>query len=183
MLSPYLVTIALIATLAYTLPDPVYTIHYLRSYRNDLVQNNLGCGKSVVFGTYLYPLGPVDALYALINGHSVGVPGANCNRPATYIKLFGDAQDYSKIEPSMYASLTSTITRTRGTAIIDWKYMSDGPAREKAFVTLQNLITHLRGQNIRFILKAPASFFCARVNNQRFILDQPADEFIIELHG
>ena len=126
MLSPYFITLALIVSLAYPSPEPVYTIHYLRSYRNDLLQTNFGCGKSIVFGTYLYPLGPVDALYVLINGHQVGV-SSSCNRPATYIKLFGDAQDYSKIGPSMYNQLDSVINR--GTVIIDWKHMLDGPAR------------------------------------------------------
>jgi len=183
MLSPYLAILALIATLATALPDPVYTIHYLRSYRNDLLQNNFGCGKSVVYGTYLYPIGPVDALYALMSGHSIGVSVSGCQRPATYMKLFGDAQDYSKIQPAMYSAMTNALNRARGTVIIDWKYMSDGPEREKAFGTLQNLINHFKGKGIKHILKAPASFFCAKIGDKRFILDQQADEFIIELYG
>lgn len=117
MLSSYLAILAIFCITSQALPDPVYTIHYLRSYRHDLVQNNLGCGKSVVYGVYLYPLGAVDALYAHMNGHTVGI-STNCNHPATYMKLFGDAQDYSKIEPSMYSQIDSTISRARATPII-----------------------------------------------------------------
>ena len=46
-------TLAFLTTLALSLPPPVYTIHYVRNYRIDQVQNNFGCGKSIVFGTYL----------------------------------------------------------------------------------------------------------------------------------
>ena len=92
----HLLTFITLLALAAPLPDPVYTIHYIRSYRKDLVQNNFGCGKSIVYGTYLYPIGEVDALYALMNSHVYGF-SANCNRPATYIKMFGDAQDYAQL--------------------------------------------------------------------------------------
>jgi hypothetical protein len=84
---------ALLLILAFTaitvaIPEPTYTIHYVRSYRQDLIESYFGCGKSIVYGTYLHPLGLVDALYALSNSHVYGF-NANCQRKDTYIKLFG----------------------------------------------------------------------------------------------
>ena len=73
---------------AHALPDPVYTIHYVKSYRRDLIENNFGCGKSIVYGTYLHNLGAVDALYALTNSNIYGF-NANCQRKDTYMKIFG----------------------------------------------------------------------------------------------
>lgn len=83
-----LATLALIFSSAAALPEPTYTIHYVRSYRRDLVEANFGCGKSVVYGTYLYPLGTVDALYALTNSYIYGF-NAGCQRKDTYAKIFG----------------------------------------------------------------------------------------------
>lgn len=82
-----------IAVVCSALTEPTYTIHYVRSYRRDLIESYFGCGKSVVYGTYLYPMGLVDALFALSNSHIYGF-NANCQRKDTYIKLFGEAQDY-----------------------------------------------------------------------------------------
>lgn len=79
---------------AQCLPEPVYTVHYVRSYRRDLVDSYFGCGKAIVYGTFLYPMGTVDALYALMNPHVYGI-NANCQRKDTYVKLFGEAQDYA----------------------------------------------------------------------------------------
>ena len=45
-------------------------------------------------------MGPVDALYALMNPHIYGF-SANCQRPRTYLKIFGDAQDYSKVDSNV----------------------------------------------------------------------------------
>lgn len=42
-------------------------------------------------------------------------------------------------------------------------------------MTLQNLVSHFNSKGTKFILKAPASFFCAKVSDKRFILDQPAE--------
>ena len=113
-------TFALLTCLSLTLPNPVYTIHYVRSYRKDLVRNNFGCGKSVVFGTYLYPIGAVDALHGLLNPHEFGF-SAECGRPATYIKLFGDAQNYTKLlklDGQILRSMSQVLDRTRAQTII-----------------------------------------------------------------
>ena len=135
------VVFALSALATLSLPDPVYTIHYVRSYRRDWLEKNFGCGKSVVFGTYLYPLGPVDALYGVINTHQLGLSG--CSRPATYVKLFGDAQDYSKIlniDGQIIRNIGQTLDRIRGETIIDWKYMpEDEDERYLAFQSLKKI--------------------------------------------
>lgn len=73
---------------------PVYTIHYVKSYLNTNIAGNFGCGKSIAYGTYLHPMGLVDAAYKLSNPHMYGF-NANCPRTETFIKIFGDAQDYS----------------------------------------------------------------------------------------
>ncbi len=83
-----LLLLSALVAVALTLPEPIYTIHYLRSYRRDLVDGYFGCGKAIVYGTYLHPLGAVDALYALMNPHVYGI-NANCQRKDTYIKIFG----------------------------------------------------------------------------------------------
>jgi len=108
------------------LPEPVYTVHYVRSYRRDVVENNFGCGKAVAYGTYLYPLGPVDALYALMNGHIYGF-NANCQRKDTYLKLFGEAQDYQQLV-TLGAQTGATVEAGIGRTgvkkvIIEWKYL------------------------------------------------------------
>ena len=121
-----LAILAALLALTSSLPNPVYSIHYLKSYRGDLVSNNFGCGKSIAYGTYVYPLGPVDALYALINSHVYGF-SSNCQRPATYVKLFGDAQDYDillKDTAAVVNHMTQTLRRVpTKNVIIDWKYM------------------------------------------------------------
>ena len=180
-----LVVFALSALAALSLPDPVYTIHYVKSYRRDWLDKNFGCGKSIVFGTYVYPLGPVDALYGVINIHQLGLPG--CSRPATYVKLFGDAQDYSKIlnlDTQIIRNISQSLDRVRGETIIDWKFMPDDEdERYLAFRSLKNIAEKLEEKGHKPIIKAPASYFCAGVKGHKFILDQPAQKFIIELYG
>lgn len=142
----HLLTFITLLALVAPLPEPVYTIHYIKSYRKDLVQNNFGCGKSIVYGTYLYPIGEVDALYALMNSHVYGF-SANCNRPATYIKMFGDAQDYAqlvKADSNRLNSLAQIGNRNRATIIVDWKYLPEGQQREAAFNSLVDIVSHLK---------------------------------------
>lgn len=168
------------------LPDPVYTIHYVRSYRNDLIPNNFGCQKSVVYGVYLYPLGPVDALYALMNSQIYGF-SSGCQRKLTYIKLFGDAQDYSKlmdINESIISQIIQSLTRGGARAvIINWKHFPEGALLEKSRKALEDITKSLKNAGYNVTIKAPASYFCKVVNGKRFILDQPTDEFIMELYG
>lgn len=57
----------LIGLLAKAEAETVYTVHYLRSYREDVVENNFGCSQSILYGTYEFPSGTVDALYVLTN--------------------------------------------------------------------------------------------------------------------
>lgn len=173
-----LALVALIAAYTTALPEPVYTIHYLRSYRNDLIQNYYGCSKAIVYGVYLYPMGPVDAMFALMNPHIYGF-GSNCQRKATYLKLFGDAQDYSKlldINESIMNQISQTLNRANTKSIIiDWKYLPEGSLREKARKTLEDITNSLKNKGFKVIIKAPASYFCLLVGDRKFILDQPAN--------
>ena len=182
----FLAVLTLSVNLAFGLPDPVYTIHYLRNYRSDMVENNFGCRKSIVFGTYIYPLGPVDAVYGLINSHQFGLSRA-CQRPASYIKLFGEAQDYKKItnaNSKITDSISQSLVQVKMPLIVDWKYMpADEDERERAFQDLKNILTGLGQKGHDYLLKAPASYFCALVKGKKFILDQPVKEFIVELYG
>jgi hypothetical protein len=57
----------LIGLLMNAAAETVYTVHYLRSYREDVIESNFGCSKSILYGTYEYPNGAVDALYVLTN--------------------------------------------------------------------------------------------------------------------
>jgi hypothetical protein len=41
----------------------------------------------------------------------------------------------------------------------------------------------LKLKGFSVFLKAPASYFCLSVGGSRYILDQPADNFIAELYG
>jgi hypothetical protein len=187
MKSPLIVVIALICVFATAIPEPVYTIHYVRNYRRDQASDNFGCGKAVVFGTYLHPTGAVDALYTLINANVYNL-SLNCPRKSSYMKLFGDAQDYSKLMQTYTQNLngiSTTASRARVDIIIDWKYLPEGEEREKAFRVLGDIIQNFASKGQKTLLKAPASYFCAQVGTtgKRFILDQAIDYFIMELHG
>jgi len=91
--SIWIVGLLTLFIISFSIPEPTYTIHYLRSYRADQVERNFGCGQSIVYGTFLYPMGPVDALYTLLNSNMYGF-NANCQRKDTYVKIFGTAQNY-----------------------------------------------------------------------------------------
>jgi hypothetical protein len=108
--------------------EPTYTIHYLKSYRSDLVEKNFGCGQSIVYGTYLFPMGPVDALYTLLNANMYGFNG-QCQRKDTYIKLFGSAQNYDLLmdpNPSIVDMIANAVSRSNTKkVIIDWKHLPE----------------------------------------------------------
>ena len=181
-----LAVLTLSAYLGSGLPDPVYTIHYLRNYRSDMMNSNAGCSKSVVFGTYIHPLGPVDAVYGLLNSQQFNIP-KSCQRPASYIKIFGEAQDYKQIinvNEQLINTISQNLNRVKMPLVVDWKYMPEAEEeREKAFQALKNILMGLGQKGHAYLLKAPASYFCALVKGKKFILDQPVKEFIVELYG
>jgi hypothetical protein len=182
-----LLLLAALALLAHALPEPIYTLHYVRSYRRDLVESYFGCGKSVVYGTYLYPLGPVDALYALMNSHVYGF-NANCQRKDTYLKLFGAAQDYAQLI-GLGGQIVSTVEAAVGRTgikklVIDWKYLpEEAGKREEGQKVLVELTAGLQVRGFTVFVKAPASYFCLNVGGKRYILDLPIDNLIVELYG
>lgn len=169
------------------LPEPVYTVHYVRSYRRDLVDSYFGCGKAIVYGTFLHPMGAVDALYALMNPHVYGI-NANCQRKDTYIKLFGEAQDYAeliKLGEQMHTLIENAVGRLGSRkAVLEWKYLpKEADKQEQAKKALGSLVSGLKSKGFSVFLKAPASYFCLNVAGSRYILDQPADNFIAEIYG
>lgn len=173
----------LIATLAVFVspfPDPTYTIHYLRSYRRDVIEQNFGCGHSVVYGTYLHPMGLVDALYMLANSHVYNF-NSNCQRKHTFVKLFGWAQDYEQLSTNT-AQVAEVIANSLNRVgsreiIIDWKYPANGG--DKGFKLLEELATGLQKKAFTVYVKAPASYFCQNAGGKKYILDLPVDNFIV----
>ena len=142
-----LTALALSAYLSLSLQDPVYTIHYVKNYRNDKLQDNFGCKKSVVFGSYTYPLGLIDAAYGLINYHQFGFSVA-CQRPMQYIKIFGEAQDYKQltnVNDQQIKKIGLNLQIVNIPIIVDWKYMPAAEEeRERAFQDLKRILMGLQ---------------------------------------
>jgi hypothetical protein len=44
--------------------------------------------------------------------------------------------------------------------------------------TLEITVNSLKNRGFNVTIKAPASYFCVSVNGKRYILDQPANDFI-----
>ncbi len=169
----------------HAVPEPIYNLHYIKSFRGDQVNKNFGCGKSIVYGTYLYPMGPLDGLYMLLNSYTYGFNG-NCQRNRTFIKLFGHAQDYQEIIKDNNAadSINQQIARANiKDLIIDWSYLPEESSRVKARDTLQKLVEEFKKKGYKVYVKAPASYFCLDVGGKKYILDQPADFLIVKLYG
>jgi hypothetical protein len=181
-LPPTLLLLLSFITLASTLPDPIYTLHYVKSYRRDVVDNNFGCGKSMVYGTYIHPLGAVDGLYTLMNSHIYGFNGV-CQRKDTYIKIFGEAQDFSQLTTQtnvIVDQINGAINRIpTKKLIIDWKYLPEESKREDARRALQEIATGLQTKGFTVFIKAPASYFCLNVGGKKYILDLPINNFIV----
>ena len=69
-------------------------------------------------------------------------------------------------------------------AILEWKYLPSGADKqEEAKKALGSLVSGLKSKGFSVFLKAPASYFCLNVGGTRYILDQPADNFIAEIYG
>lgn len=126
-----LLVICILFSIAFSLPDPVYTIHYLKTFRRDLIEGSFGCGNAIVYGTYLYPKGLVDALYMLASPHVYGF-NSRCQRKETYVKVLGADQDYSKLSAfgNIENQMHDEISRVSATnIIIDWKYLPEESKR------------------------------------------------------
>ena len=48
---------------------------------------------------------------------------------------------------------------------------------------LESTVNSLKNRGFNVSVKAPASYFCLQINSKRYILDQPASDFIVELYG
>jgi hypothetical protein len=75
-----------------------------------------------------------------MNSHTYGF-NSGCQRKSTYVKLFGDAQNYEKLFSSagnVVDQIVNLINRA-GTRniIMDWKYMPEGSLREKGREVLE----------------------------------------------
>jgi hypothetical protein len=126
-----LIILPFILTLILCVSNPdqnfAYSINYVKSFRPDLISKFIGCEeKSVVYGSYLYPSGPMDALYIYL------FPGTyaarfNCPQRDLYVKLFGTAQNYEELlatDPSVVSDkVIREINRMITNYIIDWKYL------------------------------------------------------------
>lgn len=67
--------------------------------------------------------------------------------------------------------------------IIDWKYLPEESKREAALKTLQQLAVGLEKKGFLVFVKAPASYFCLAVAANKYILDLPIANLIVELYG
>lgn len=57
----------------------------------------MGCpNKNIVYGTYLEPHGPVDALYIYLN-QGMYMNRVGCNFQNIYFKIFGTGQNYDTL--------------------------------------------------------------------------------------
>lgn len=172
--------------LVLALPDPVYTLHYLKHYLREQVEKSFGCGKAIVYGTYIHPMGPVDGLYGLLNGNMFGF-NSRCQRPDTYVKIFGNAQNYELLvegSNSVLDQIVNAISRSSvRKVIVEWKYLPEEGKRDKAREFLQRLVSDMEARGLQVYLKAPASYFCLEVSGKKYILDLPVSRFIVELYG
>lgn len=103
----------------------VYSIHYVQSFRSDVIQHNIGCEDAVAYGVYVYPNGAIDAMHMLLNGNVYGF-SQMCRKKDTYYKLFGTQQDYDELfrksATIVKEHLIGAINRGGAQAlIIDWK--------------------------------------------------------------
>ena len=69
-----------------------------------------------------------------MNSHTYGF-NSGCRRKSTYVKLFGDAQNYEKLfnAPGNVVDQIVNLLNRAGTRnlILDWKYLPEGTLREK----------------------------------------------------
>jgi len=129
-------------------------------------------------------MGPIDALYALMNPHIYGF-SANCQRERTFVKIFGDAQDYTLLtDVNIVDQIGSVLSRIFvRNVIVEWKYLPEPSQRESGMKSLESTINSLKNRGFNVTVKAPASYFCLLVGGKKYILDQPATDFIAELYG
>lgn len=76
--------------------NSVYTIPYTRIFRPDLIDKYIGCGYNIAYASYTIPEGLRDAAFIFANPYQFG-NAFRCSPRDTYLKVFGYAQDYSKL--------------------------------------------------------------------------------------
>lgn len=126
-----LLILILIQTIMSASDDFIYTIRYLKSYDRLKVSNFMGCQyKNIVYGNYIYPQGPVDALYVYLNPNMYNFYITCSNN--VFAKIFGTAQDYEllfKADPKILANnILKSINADN--YIIDWKYSPEKDFRK-----------------------------------------------------
>lgn len=114
----------LISLLIFTTNEQkIYGVNHLKSFTGSIP----GCNEAVVYGSYLYPDGPVDLLKSSMD-YNTNIQG-RCAHPEKYVKIFGGNQDYQKLiefsAKAVAANVKSAISRTPGLKgiIINWEYL------------------------------------------------------------
>lgn len=130
--------LVLVPSLSYDYPlDPnnsVYTIPYLTSYRQDLVEKSFGCNYQVVLGSYTHPDGLRDTAQILLNPYQYG--GVRCQPKETYLKIFGYAQDYNLLTDvnGVGESFKRSINGRIRNIVVDWKDTSANLTKNVEFL-------------------------------------------------
>lgn len=179
-------SLVLVPSLSYDYPlDPnnsVYTIPYLTSYRQDLVEKSFGCNYNVVLGSYTHPDGLRDAAQILLNPYQFG--GVRCQPKETYLKIFGYAQDYSVLNDvnSVGESLKRSINGRIRNIVVDWKDTSANLTKSVEF--LDGFLKFLADANLNAYLKVPASYLCKMNQGNFYILGlKNVKKIIVEMYG
>lgn len=102
--------------------NSVYSIPYTRIFRPDLIQKHLGCGYNIAFSSYTYPDGLRDMAHIYANPYYFGNP-FRCNPKEAYLKVFGYAQDYSRLNDGkqIATNIQRSVNGKFRNIIVDWK--------------------------------------------------------------
>ena len=100
-------------------PNSVFTIPYVRSFRSDKINMEMGCGHNVVFAGFDFPNGPQDALHTYLLSRYSEVA---CLYKTVFAKVFGTNQNYRNLKsPEIVAKKLKLISSKTKNIIIDWK--------------------------------------------------------------
>ena len=105
------------------LSKAVFSIPYTTSFRTDKLNQAMGCGHNVIYGTYLYPQENRDALHFYLSPYHFGGTGLNCKFKWMFARAFGTAQDYEILKsPEIVAkSIKDNVEIRFKDIIVDWK--------------------------------------------------------------
>lgn len=105
------------------LSKAVFTIPYTTTFRKDKLNEAMGCGHNVIYGTYLYPQENRDALHFYLNPYHFGGTGLTCKFKWMFVKAFGTGQNYDMLKsPEIVAkSIKDNIETKFKDVIVEWK--------------------------------------------------------------